>query len=70
MILHCVISCNAKVLAFFKMIDVVKARIIDQNKSISQIAYELGFKYPQHFSRLFKQRVKQSPYEYRTLESN
>jgi AraC family transcriptional regulator, transcriptional activator of pobA len=50
-----------------KVIDVAKERIFDQSKSVSQIAYELGFKYPQHFTRLFKQRVGQSPNEYRTL---
>ena len=50
-----------------KVIDVAKEKIFDQSKSISQIAYELGFKYPQHFTRLFKQRVGQSPNEYRSL---
>jgi len=50
-----------------KLIDVAKERIFDQSKSLSQIAYELGFKYPQHFSRLFKQRVGQTPNEYRML---
>lgn len=50
-----------------KLIDVGKERIFDHSKSISQIAYELGFKYPQHFARLFKQRVGQSPNEYRLL---
>ena len=50
-----------------KVIDVAKERIFDQSKSVSQIAYELGFKYPQHFTRLFKQRVGQSPNEYRML---
>ncbi|MBS1573862.1 MAG: helix-turn-helix transcriptional regulator [Bacteroidetes bacterium] len=50
-----------------KIIDVAKERIFDQSKSVNQIAYELGFKYPQHFSRLFKQRVGQSPNEYRML---
>lgn len=48
-----------------KLIDAAKERIFDQSKSVSQIAYELGFKYPQHFTRLFKQRVGQSPNEYR-----
>jgi AraC family transcriptional activator of pobA len=48
-----------------KVIDVAKERIFDQSKSVSQIAYELGFKYPQHFTRFFKQRVGQSPNEYR-----
>ena len=50
-----------------KLIDVAKEKIFDQTKSVSQVAYELGFKYPQHFTRLFKQRVGQSPHEYRML---
>jgi AraC-like DNA-binding protein len=50
-----------------KLIDVAKERIFDHSKSVSQIAYELGFKYPQHFTRLFKQWVGQSPNEYRML---
>ncbi len=50
-----------------KVIDVAKERIFDHSKSISQIAYELGFKYAQHFTRTFKQRVGQSPNEYRML---
>jgi AraC family transcriptional regulator, transcriptional activator of pobA len=48
-----------------KLIEVAKEKIFDQSKSISQIAYELGFKYPQHFTRLFKQRVGHTPHEYR-----
>jgi AraC family transcriptional regulator, transcriptional activator of pobA len=50
-----------------KVIDVAKERIFDQSKSVSQVAYELGFKYPQHFTRLFKQWVGQSPNEYRMV---
>lgn len=49
-----------------KVIDVAKERIFDPSKSVSEIAYELGFKYPQHFTRLFKLRVGQSPNEYRS----
>jgi AraC family transcriptional regulator, transcriptional activator of pobA len=49
-----------------KLIDLAKEKIFDHNKSVSEIAYELGFKYPQHFTRLFKQRVGQSPNEYRS----
>lgn len=48
-----------------KVIDVAKERIFDPGKTVSQVAYELGFKYPQHFTRLFKQRVGRSPNEYR-----
>lgn len=49
-----------------KVIDVAKERMYDHQKSLSEIAYELGFKYPQHFTRLFKQKTKQSPIEYRS----
>ena len=40
-----------------KVIDLAKERILNVDKSISEVAYELGFKYPQHFTRLFKQKV-------------
>lgn len=50
-----------------KVIDVAKEKIFDPSKSVSQIAFELGFKYPQHFTRLFKQKVGHSPNEYRML---
>ncbi|MFC6861534.1 helix-turn-helix domain-containing protein [Zunongwangia atlantica] len=49
------------------VIGVAKERIFDVDKSISEIAYELGFKYPQHFTRLFKKRVGMSPKVYRNL---
>lgn len=48
-----------------KIIDFSKEKILDRNKPINAIAYELGFKYPQHFTRLFKQKVGISPNEYR-----
>src|SRR5919205_370141 len=49
-----------------KLIDVAKEKIFQQNKSVSEIAYELGFKYPNHFSRFFKQQVGTTPNEYRS----
>jgi AraC family transcriptional regulator, transcriptional activator of pobA len=51
----------------WKTIDIAKERIFDADKSVSEIAYELGFKYPQHFIRFFKQRVGFTPSEYRNL---
>jgi AraC-like DNA-binding protein len=50
-----------------KLIDVAKEKIYQPGKSVSEIAYELGFKYPQHFTRFFKQHVGQTPNEYRSL---
>lgn len=51
-----------------KIIDMAKKRIFNSHKTINEIAYELGFKYPQHFIRLFKQRVGYTPNEYRYLK--
>jgi AraC-like DNA-binding protein len=48
-----------------KLIDVAKERMFDPNKSVSEVAYSLGFKYPQHFARVFKQYVGLTPVEYR-----
>ncbi len=50
-----------------KLMDVAKEKIFDNSKSVSEIAYKLGFKYPQHFTRLFKQRIGHTPNEYRML---
>jgi AraC family transcriptional regulator, transcriptional activator of pobA len=33
--------------------------------TVNEIAYQLGFEYPQSFSRLFKSKVGQSPVEFR-----
>ena len=50
-----------------KLIEVAKEQILNPSKSISEISYDLGFKYPQHFTRLFKAKVGVSPSEYKTL---
>jgi len=50
-----------------QLLESAKEKILDTSKSISEVAYELGFKYPQHFTRLFKQKVGVSPNEFRVL---
>lgn len=50
-----------------KIIDIAKEKVFEAGKTINEIAYEMGFKYPQHFTRLFKQRVGMTPLEYRNL---
>lgn len=49
-----------------KLIEVAKEKIVSTNDTMSQIAYELGFQYPQHFGRLFKQKSGCTPNEYRS----
>lgn len=50
-----------------KIMDIAKERIFDRSKSLSEIAYELGFKHSQHFSRMFKNETGYTPNEYRLL---
>jgi len=50
-----------------KTMDIAKEKIFDTSKSVSEIAYELGFKYPQHFTRSFKQHTGFTPVDYRLL---
>jgi AraC-like DNA-binding protein len=47
------------------LIDAAKYSLLNPNKSISEVAYELGFEYPQYFSRLFKKKEGISPSVYR-----
>ena len=48
-----------------KTMDVAKDLLADPTKSISDVAYALGYQYPQYFSRAFKKKVGCSPKEYR-----
>jgi len=48
-----------------KLVDLAKESVLNPEHSISQVAYELGFRYPQHFTRLFKKIVGMTPNEYR-----
>ena len=48
-----------------RIIELAKERILEGSQTVSQIAYELGFQYPQHFSRLFKKNVGCTPNEYK-----
>ena len=48
-----------------KVIDKAKEKLSITNLSVSEIAYELGFEYPQTFSNLFKKKTNLSPLEFR-----
>lgn len=48
-----------------RLIDEAKEILLHPNKSITEVAYELGFEYPAYFSRLFKKKEGVSPTIYR-----
>ena len=58
---------SAKEYILSKIIDVAKNKIFAANKTVNEIACELGFKYPQHFSRMFKHETGYTPNEYRSM---
>lgn len=48
-----------------KLIDKAKEILTTTNLSVSQIAYQLGFEYPQSFNKLFKNKTEVTPLEFR-----
>lgn len=58
---------SAKELIHLKLTDKAKNILLTTNSSISEVAYDLGFEYPNHFSKLFKVKTGMSPSEYRNL---
>lgn len=48
-----------------KVVELAKGYITDTDKTMSEIAYTLGFQYPQHLCRMFKKRIGCTPNEYR-----
>ncbi len=51
------------------IIDLAKEMIAGSRKPVSQIAYELGYQYSQHFNRVFKKNVGCTPSKYRLLQA-
>ena len=47
------------------IINKAKNLLLSTNDTVSQIAYDLGFEYPQHFSKIFKSKTGVSPAAYR-----
>lgn len=48
-----------------KLMDQAKQILATTNLSVSEIAYKLGFEYPQSFNKLFKKKTNLSPLEFR-----
>jgi AraC-like DNA-binding protein len=57
---------NAQDHIHYFVIEQAKNILLQTNQSVSEIAYSLGFEYPQYFSRLFKQKTGKTPLEFRS----
>lgn len=51
----------------FFIIEKAKTILLNSEVTVSEIAYDLGFEYPQYFSKLFKNKTGITPLEYRNL---
>ena len=49
----------------FKIAEIAKNALLDPKMNTKQVAYMLGFQYPQHFLRFFKKQVGCTPKEFR-----
>lgn len=58
---------NAQDHIHFHLIEVAKNTLATTSRSVSEIAYSLGFEYPQYFTKLFKQKTGKTPVEFRNM---
>lgn len=58
---------NAQDHIHFHLIEEAKNILLNTNKSVGEIAYTLGFEYPQYFNKLFKQKTGKTPVEFRNM---
>jgi AraC-like DNA-binding protein len=58
---------NAQELIHYYLIEEAKNNLLNTDYSVNEIAYKLGFEYPQYFSKLFKSKTGKTPIEYRNL---
>jgi AraC-like DNA-binding protein len=49
------------------LIEAAKTMLKNSDQTVGELAFSLGFEYPQYFSRLFKQKTGMTPLEYRNL---
>ena len=49
------------------VVNKAKNQLLNSNDTVGQIAYSLGFEYPQHFSRVFKAKTGMSPGQFRKV---
>lgn len=58
---------NAQDHIHYHLIEEAKRILLTTYQSVSEVAYSLGFEYPQYFSKLFKRKTGNTPQEFRNL---
>lgn len=58
---------NAQDHIHYHLIEEAKNVLLSSNRSVGEIAYGLGFEYPQYFNKLFKQKTGKTPAAFRSL---
>ncbi|NVN95984.1 MAG: AraC family transcriptional regulator [Bacteroidetes bacterium] len=58
---------NAQEHIHYHLLEKAKSILLNSDKNINEIANELGYEYPQNFSKLFKKKIGVSPTDYRNL---
>ena len=58
---------NAQDRIHYYLIEEAKNLLLSSDKTVSQLAFSLGFEYPQYFSRLFKLKTGMTPLEFRNM---
>jgi AraC-like DNA-binding protein len=58
---------NAQDHIHYYLIEEAKNLLLGTERSVGEVAYQLGFEYPQYFNKLFKQKTGCTPVEFRNL---
>jgi AraC-like DNA-binding protein len=58
---------SAQELIHQQLIEKAKYLLLNSDESVASIAYQLGFEYPQYFSRIFKKKTTMTPQQFRQL---
>jgi len=51
----------------YHVVELAKDKLLSSSVSVNEIAYDLGFGYPQYFSKMFKKNTGMTPVEYRNM---
>jgi len=58
---------NAMDRIHYHLIEEAKNLLLGSDKTVGELAFDLGFEYPQYFSRLFKSKTGMTPVQYRNM---